>query len=536
MTSQDFRSHAPPTENSGSPLQTTDRAAMEARFGVDFGRVRIHADAEAAQDARQLRAQAFNWGSHLYFGAGRYRPGSARTRQLLTHELVHVVQQGAHDSGTAAADVLFRADETEAVEEASAETETGSGAESALEASEAASEPELMEPVPQLIVSFATETHKKSRYTNVNPGQDVELGDALPGDVLTLSAIDKNRKKATGPLHWDIPRGMEEIQRISTHGIQMRVTGSAHTRDKPHTVEIGLEGLSGEKVAIRLQIVSLPDRPQAIEPELLANAEEREKLREERKAIRRPFSALPRKERKVARKAAREAFKALPREERQTQRETRRHQLKALRQKARPLRRKKRALEKKSTFRLDTQRRIDRAMLRAVEVTKKALVRLRAGADDPQVWTALQAAMRWSNSTATEADRKIHLARIIDTLTVARNSMLLVTHESFNIGSGCDEKTGAYVNPSSDRGGTVFLCPLWTRGTTGLKFGCAGHGLDETRAYALLHEFIHLAGPSASNEKYVDDGTWQGLKLEETLNMADGYACLAWKLAQGAGP
>jgi hypothetical protein len=66
---------------------------MEPRFGVDFGGVRVHTGAEAAQMSRDLSAQAFTHGQDIYLGAGRYDPGSSAGKRLLAHELTHVIQQ-----------------------------------------------------------------------------------------------------------------------------------------------------------------------------------------------------------------------------------------------------------------------------------------------------------------------------------------------------------------------------------------------------------------------------------------------------------
>jgi hypothetical protein len=90
----------------GHPLPATTRAFMEARFGHDFGRVRIHADANAAASAHALGAQAYTVGTDIAFGSGRYAPQTDTGRHLLAHELAHVVQQGA---GAADAGRLQRA-------------------------------------------------------------------------------------------------------------------------------------------------------------------------------------------------------------------------------------------------------------------------------------------------------------------------------------------------------------------------------------------------------------------------------------------
>jgi len=77
----------------GSALPPQERALFEHRFGLDFGRVRIHTDERAEQSARALQARAYTFGSDIAFGPGHYAPGTAAGRALLAHELTHVAQQ-----------------------------------------------------------------------------------------------------------------------------------------------------------------------------------------------------------------------------------------------------------------------------------------------------------------------------------------------------------------------------------------------------------------------------------------------------------
>jgi hypothetical protein len=78
----------------GEPLDAGTRAYMEPRFGHDFGGVRVHADARAAESAAAVGARAYTVGHHLVFGAASYLPGSADGRRLIAHELTHTLQQG----------------------------------------------------------------------------------------------------------------------------------------------------------------------------------------------------------------------------------------------------------------------------------------------------------------------------------------------------------------------------------------------------------------------------------------------------------
>ncbi len=81
----------------GETLAPATRAFFEPRFGVDFGSVRVHRDSEADRSARSIQALAYTAGDHIVFRAGCYDPTNEQGKQLLAHELVHVVQQGSAD-------------------------------------------------------------------------------------------------------------------------------------------------------------------------------------------------------------------------------------------------------------------------------------------------------------------------------------------------------------------------------------------------------------------------------------------------------
>ena len=77
------------------PLEAATRAAMEPRFGHDFGKVRVHADRQAGESAQAIDARAYTVGTDVVFAPGQYAPGSPSTNALLAHEFAHVVQQRA---------------------------------------------------------------------------------------------------------------------------------------------------------------------------------------------------------------------------------------------------------------------------------------------------------------------------------------------------------------------------------------------------------------------------------------------------------
>jgi hypothetical protein len=87
--SEDISSKLHSRKGGGSPLTDDVRSFMEPRFGADFSNVKVHTDGEAVQMAGNVGAQAFAYGSDVYFGAGK-SPGN---NELTAHELTHVVQQ-----------------------------------------------------------------------------------------------------------------------------------------------------------------------------------------------------------------------------------------------------------------------------------------------------------------------------------------------------------------------------------------------------------------------------------------------------------
>lgn len=80
-------------KGSGTALDGKTQAFMSGKFGIDFSKVRIHADDGAAGMNSELNAKAFTVGSDIYFNRGQYNPNSAEGKKLLAHELTHTVQQ-----------------------------------------------------------------------------------------------------------------------------------------------------------------------------------------------------------------------------------------------------------------------------------------------------------------------------------------------------------------------------------------------------------------------------------------------------------
>lgn len=77
----------------GRSLTTGERDFFEPRFGYDFSSVRLHADAEANKSAADINALAYTNQNNIVFGSGQYDTGTDKGKQLMAHELTHVVQQ-----------------------------------------------------------------------------------------------------------------------------------------------------------------------------------------------------------------------------------------------------------------------------------------------------------------------------------------------------------------------------------------------------------------------------------------------------------
>ena len=78
----------------GQPLDPATRAFFEPRFGQDFSHVRLHTDSKAVDSARDVGSHAYTVGHDIVLGADRFFPPTSGGRQLIAHELAHVIQQG----------------------------------------------------------------------------------------------------------------------------------------------------------------------------------------------------------------------------------------------------------------------------------------------------------------------------------------------------------------------------------------------------------------------------------------------------------
>lgn len=81
------------TQGKGTTMPESTRAEMENGIGADFSSVRVHTDSSAIRMNQEMGARAFTTGQDVYFNNGQYQPETKSGRELLAHELTHVVQQ-----------------------------------------------------------------------------------------------------------------------------------------------------------------------------------------------------------------------------------------------------------------------------------------------------------------------------------------------------------------------------------------------------------------------------------------------------------
>jgi hypothetical protein len=91
--STDLESAINSARGGGQPLDAGLQRSMGQAMGADFSGVRVHTDAQSDQLNQSIQAKAFTTGKDVFFRQGAYEPGSGGGKELIAHELTHVVQQ-----------------------------------------------------------------------------------------------------------------------------------------------------------------------------------------------------------------------------------------------------------------------------------------------------------------------------------------------------------------------------------------------------------------------------------------------------------
>lgn len=88
-----------PSANSQShSLPYSLKHELESSFYIDLNQIKIHIDNESHNATRELNAQAFAAGSHIYFSKNSFRPNEKSGKNLIAHEVAHSIQQASRAS------------------------------------------------------------------------------------------------------------------------------------------------------------------------------------------------------------------------------------------------------------------------------------------------------------------------------------------------------------------------------------------------------------------------------------------------------
>lgn len=212
----DLGSRIQSLKGSGQPLPEANRGFMEREFGIDFNGVRLHTDSDAAQISRELNAEAFTYGRDIYFGAGRYSPGTSSGKRLLAHELTHVVQQQSME-GTIR---CFPTDEDECPGYQPGERSTSLTASGHLYP-----DVTLHAPGQLLIADFGVDRQSLKSSTQAEPLLQVVLNTFESDNSYRLSIFGYSDCVGSDSVNTDIRHGRaEQLESLLSHSARSRVT------------------------------------------------------------------------------------------------------------------------------------------------------------------------------------------------------------------------------------------------------------------------------------------------------------------------
>ncbi len=93
-TSEEFDQQLQNSQGQGQKLDEGTRSELEEHTGADLSGVNIHTGDKAHEMSESINAKAFAYGNDIYFKDGNYNPQSEEGKELLAHEVAHVVQGG----------------------------------------------------------------------------------------------------------------------------------------------------------------------------------------------------------------------------------------------------------------------------------------------------------------------------------------------------------------------------------------------------------------------------------------------------------
>ncbi|WP_299210367.1 DUF4157 domain-containing protein [uncultured Tateyamaria sp.] len=523
----------------GQPLSSADRAYFEPRLGYDFSRVRLHTDASAQRAARGINARAYTLQNHIAFAPGEYST-STEGRRLMAHELVHTLQQA--NASEPRVQRLECPEQGEPVVE-----QTGDDVE--------------FKPSVTAAATVSDDPDGDVNSEILENAADLTQFDFHVGDTIRLAFEDEDLEAMEDVSLASATSGIEIAEVGGDGTFLLRVLTGPEGETEQTIYKLQATGADlPEPVTVQLMVSKLPERVDIIDPEALALDAKLERVKRARRSLRGDTRNLPKSTWRKVRRQTKDELRTRKRRlkaERRAKNKEQRDALRCARRNARKagakraqqsmsdearkaLRQADRAeIENLATAcTLEQQKLIEAALVRAIEVANGAIARLKPSQRPSDAVTAALMEIAHHEVGEGNADEtKALLQRFVDVLNLARNGMGSVSFENFRCGSkNCDDTTGAYVTADSrNAGNTVRLCRTWLRGTAGFKYAA---GPRDGRAYALLHEFAHMAGPHGEvaigreeeGEKYLHGDDWHKLTTDQTMTMADAYSAIAWKL------
>lgn len=199
-------------------------------MGADFSRVKIHNDGESDKLSRSIGARAFTTGDHIFFGQGEYEPSDTKGKELLAHELTHVVQQ----TGS----VIQRAEE-EASEGVDFEVDTSAFSEDAEKTPLGGNRPDMLEETE----TSASQTIGEGAVTTTEKGAKGFVGAGTAARKLAES--DEN----------SIREAIEALARAGAFGeaiAKRELETSSGTKASMEGTAAGFAGAEGKAVGVKV--------------------------------------------------------------------------------------------------------------------------------------------------------------------------------------------------------------------------------------------------------------------------------------------
>jgi hypothetical protein len=213
----DAAARGPTPRSAGVPLPESVRATMETALDSSFATVRIHQD----EQAQALGARALARGEDLFFAPGEYDPTSPRGKELLAHELTHVVQQREGRASVARTKgATWLADDPTLEAEADAAAKLGA-------ASAARSTRPDATPSKPAVVQYKLWKDDRELKGDFDKTEDFTVHDLKEGDQLTEMDADSPFFKQ----RFQFVKAMEQNGGIIVRQITEDLTGACYIYD-----------------------------------------------------------------------------------------------------------------------------------------------------------------------------------------------------------------------------------------------------------------------------------------------------------------